>query len=265
MRIKYETVIFVFFFIHGLIIPAFAGDIHDRTIHIADDSAEWPPYTYYKRINGKKSDEIVGFSVDVIRDIFNNNNINFTITFLPWKRALLEVENGKQYQMLLSGSYSRERDKKYYLSKGYYSTTVYYFYSKKHHPDGMVINSTSDLKKYNIAGLRGYNYESYGINNHDIYKRLNNYNSLIPFLHANRCDLFLDIIELMSGYSQIGKNYLGDKDLAYAPAEGILPAIFQMMITKNELGKELKRIIDKGINRLEKSGRLAEMKKKYLK
>jgi len=38
-------------------------DLKGKTISICDDGAEWPPYTYYKRVDGKKSKEIIGFSV----------------------------------------------------------------------------------------------------------------------------------------------------------------------------------------------------------
>ncbi len=155
---KCKVLVFVSFIIFGTVLPTLSEILQDKTIHITDDVGEWPPYTYYKRINGKKSKEIVGFSVDVVKEIFSKNDINFTITLLPWKRALLYVEYGKKFQIILSGTYSKERAEKYYISKPYYTTSAYYFYSRKHHPNGLNIKKKADYKKCKVAGLRGYNF-----------------------------------------------------------------------------------------------------------
>jgi len=54
-------------------------DLRGKTINICDDGAEWPPYTYYKRVNGEATKELVGYSVDVIREIFSKHGIEFTL------------------------------------------------------------------------------------------------------------------------------------------------------------------------------------------
>ena len=35
-----------------------------QTIGICDGDTEWPPYTYFKRVDGNKTGEVVGFSLD---------------------------------------------------------------------------------------------------------------------------------------------------------------------------------------------------------
>lgn len=261
---KYKSLVIVSFIIIGTVFPVFAQTLQDITIHITDDDSEWPPYSYYKRINGEISTEITGFAVDVVEEIFSKNEIDFTITFLPWMRALLVVERGEKYQMILGGTSTEERIEKYYISRPFYTTSAYYFYSKKHHPNGLNINEKADLKKYKIAGIRGYEYLAYGVSKDDIFQYLRTYDSLIKFIHFNRSDLFLESAEVFSGFAMLGKNYFADPDLGYVSMEdSISPEVFHMIFTKNEVGKELKRIIDKGLLEMEKSGRLEELKKKY--
>ncbi len=258
---KCKALVLISFIIIGTVLPTLAENLQDKTIHITDDDGEWPPYVYYKWINGKKSTEIVGFSVDVVKEILSKNDINFTITLLPWKRALLCVEYGEKYQIILAGTYNKERAEKYYISNPYFTTSAYYFYSKKHNPNGLNIKKKADYKKYKVAGLRGYNYTNYGLNKDDIDNYLGNYGSMIEYLHLNRCDVFIESIEVFIGFSIIGKNYLADPDLGYGTTGDISSEAFHMMFTKKEVGKELKRIIDEGILEMEKSGRLDELKK----
>ena len=63
-------------------------NLQDITIRITDDGAEWPPYTYYKRMGGKVTTEIVGLNG------YNYTNYNLTkddiqyfciYTILHWK------------------------------------------------------------------------------------------------------------------------------------------------------------------------------------
>ncbi len=95
-------------------------------------------YHYLKREYGKKTKEAAGYGIDVLNEIFGKHGIKYTISFMPWKRCLMELKRGNKYQMALSGSYTVERDRAYHLVN-WYKTTAYYFYSKKHYPNGLNI------------------------------------------------------------------------------------------------------------------------------
>ena len=259
-----KKLIFLMVFFALICIEGFAMDLKGITIHIAEDGAEWPPYTYYERVNGKATNEIVGYSIDVIDTIFKKNGINYTVELLPWKRALSEVKGGKNYQLILSASYNEERAKNYYMSIPYYSTNPYYFYSKKNNPKGIVINSNDDFKKYKIGGLLGYNYDSCGVDKDLIDTGAKNYSQLVKKLKANRFDLFYEQFEAIAGYSTITEDILNDKDLVYAPLSYLESANFHMLMPKSEVGAELKKIIDEGISSMEKSGELKKLLKKYV-
>ncbi len=240
-----------------------ATELKGKTIHICDDGSEWPPFTYYQRVNGEKTDNIMGFSVDVITEIFNKHGIKSTIELPPWKRCLLNLE-GAKYQMALSASFSEERNRKFIYTKSYYDLERSYFYSKKKYPNGLDINTTEDLQKYKIGGVLGYNYESYGISNDWVAPRVGTYFQLVKMIHAERIDVFVARYEIIAGLSKIDSNILSDKDLGHAPIEGLEERRFHMLISRGyEHGPELKRLIDDGISELEKSGDLQLLLRNY--
>lgn len=237
--------------------------LSDKTIYICDDLAEWPPYIYFERIDNKKTDRIVGFSVDVIQAILSSQNINFEIRLLPWKRCLYEVERGENFQILLDASYSDERAEKFHISQPYYTSSPYYFYSKKHHPNGLDIQTAADLKKYRVSGISGYNYTNYGLSTEDVRATVETHEPLILQLHHNRADLFPEWFEIIQGFAKLGRDFLADENLGYAPVPGVDSTPFHIMFPKNELGLALKNIVDEGIAKLEASGKLQEMLQHY--
>jgi len=241
----------------------YAGDLNGQTINICDDGAEWPPYHYFKRENGVKTDEVVGYGLDVLNEIFSKNYIKYTINLLPWKRCLSEIEKGTNYHMALSGSYNVDRDKAYHLVN-WYKTTVYYFYSKKHYPNGLIINELSDLEKYKLVGLLGYNYHYLGEYEKKMYKNIKNHDALIKILHIGRYDLTFEQYEIFAGFAATGKNYLADKNLGYAKMPDVKPTWFNMMISKNfDQSLELKRIVSEGIAELLWSGKFKPLLEKH--
>ena len=248
------------------LVPARAGTLMGSTIRICDDGAEWPPYSYYKRLDGRSTKDVVGFSVDVIASIFKKANLSFSIELLPWARCQAEVANGLKYQMTLAASYNEERAKTYHLSRAYYRTTNYYFYSRTAHPTGLKIDSVADLKKYKVCGLFGYNYETYGLPPGSVDQGTKNFSALtLKMLHADRCDLFLEKYEVMAGFAATGQDFLSDKNLGRAPVPGMAPTKFYMMISRqSEHASELLKLINDGLAEMESSGLLEEMRKKYI-
>lgn len=265
MNLKHSLIIFLtLLFTIDLSAQSSETLLKDTVINITDDGNEWPPYTYYKTVNGKRTGELTGYSVDVISEIFREKGISFRITLLPWKREQVEVEKGTSFQMFLNATYNRERDKKYYISEPYYSTNGYYFYSRKKFPDGPRIKSLNDLKKFRIAGLLGHNYTDYGISDKNIYLGSGDYESLALQLHTGRYDIFLESREIVAGWSILNRDILSDKSLGCMRVPDMKPVYFHMMFTRNETGLELKRIVDAGLRKMAKSGRLDKIRRKYL-
>ncbi len=248
-----------------------------KTIRICDDSAEWPPYTYYQRIDGKVSRKLVGFSVDVIREIFDQYEIKFELEIIPWKRCIKEVIEGQKYHMLLNATLNKERIQDLYITQPFYFTQQYYFWSKRKYPYGLDIKTSSlrdalyDLvHKYKMGNIRGYAmglFETHGINIDNVDEGASDYPALLIKFKKGRFDVFAQSIEVLIGLELIGKaQILSDPDIGRASIPLATPTGFHIMISKrNKLGLALLRLIDPEISHMRATGRLDELLKKYIK
>ena len=242
-----------------------AEDIKPGTVvRACGDGAGWPPYTYFKRINGQKTEKVIGYDVDVLRMIGEKNGIKFSVAMPPWKRCTKQTRKGKHFQIAVSASYSKERAKKYLMTRYYYTTAAHYFYSRKNKPMGLSIQNTEDLIKFKICGLHGYNYEGFGISNKIVDRGSQTFPAVIKKTHQGKCDLFLEKYEIIAGFTLVGEDYL-DKDIGHAPVPGTPPDKFYMLISrKYKHARILKSILDKGIAELERTGRLRKILSRHL-
>lgn len=242
-----------------------AGPLKGSTVHVCEDGAEWPPYSYYKRVNGQPTKEVVGLAVDIIGAILKKADVGLSIDLLPWARCQKELVTGGMYQLALNASYSELRAKTYHLSRPYYSTTNFYFYSKRVHPAGLKIEQLADLKNYRVCGLFGYNYETYGLAPANIDQGAYSFASVIGKVHAGRCDLFLEKYQVMAGFGATGQPFLDDESLGRAPVPGMAPTQFYMMLSRaGEHADELLKLVNDGLHDMEASGELGRLTKKYL-
>lgn len=242
-----------------------AGKIKSGTIvRTCGDGAGWPPYTYFKRVDGEKTKEIMGYDVDVLNAIGAKHGITFTVSMPPWKRCLQQTQKGKRFQIALSASYSQERDKTYLMTRRYYTTTAHYFYSKKTYPDGLILTNREAFIKYKLCGLYGYNYEGFGISNDQLDQGAMTLPAVIKKTHQGRCDLFFERYEILAGFSTIGEKYL-DETLGHAPVPGKIADDFYMLISrKYEHRQNLKKILDAGFIELERTDQLRQILAKHM-
>lgn len=242
---------------------AFAAAPSGISVAICDDENEWPPYSYYQRVDGKKTGAVVGFAVDVIDDIFSRHGVEYSIELIPWSRCLAVSTLGKDYAMVFNLSYNAERARSYHLSRPYYATTSYYYYSRRNHPKGLAIRGVADLKKYRVCGVQGYNYDGYGLHAGEVDQGARSFTALISKVKLGRCALFLEKDEVMTGYAAIGKNYLADPDIGKAPIPGMKPDLFYFGVSKRHpRAEELHAMIDEDLLQMESNGKLAEFWRK---
>ena len=232
---------------------------------ICDGVAEWTPFTYFRRSGGVPTGELTGYSVEVVGSILRKAGLGYRIELLPWKRCLAEVARGDAYQIALDASYSEERARTYWLSRPFYRISSHYFFLRSRFPDGPSIQSATDLRRYRLCGLRGYNYEAYGVDAAGIDLSSGDYSVLLQRLKLDRCDLFVEKIEVLSGYAVTGRDLLADPDLGHRPIPGFPPSDFQMLISRNAPNAaELLRVINAGIVEMESSHQLDKLWAKYL-
>lgn len=240
--------------------PRLATPLH---VAICDDENEWPPYSYFRRTGGKKTEEVTGYAVAVIREVFARHGVTHTINMIPWPRCLAVSAMGKQYAMVLNMSHNPERERTYLFSRPYYATTAYYYYSRRNHPRGLQIKSPDDIRKYRVCGVQGYNYDGYGMKPGEVDQGAKNFSALISKVQLGRCALFLEKDEVMTAYAAIGKNYLADPDIGKAPIPNMKPNPFYFGVSKKfERAEELRALIDESLIHMEGNGRLAELWRK---
>ncbi|MGC0151257.1 substrate-binding periplasmic protein [Chromobacterium vaccinii] len=240
----------------------------DRSpVAICDDGDEWPPFTYYRRVDGKPTAEITGFSVEVIGAILAKHGIPFTITLPPWKRCLASIEAGENYVMALSASKSPEREKRFLFSAPYYQTHYYAFYAKNRFPRGLKLDAQSDLNRYRLGGVKGYAYTKLEAVDKSRMILAASYLELIKMMKAGRLDVFAEDYEVITGLASIGVlDAAWDADIGHAPLPGANANPFHMIFSRsNPRGEQLRQLVDEELDAMRRSGQLARLLAKYVK
>ncbi|WP_163832118.1 substrate-binding periplasmic protein [Spartinivicinus ruber] len=240
--------------------------LKNQTIHACSGEEEWPPYAFFQRMNGKKTKEVKGYTIDVLTNILTHHQIKLIVNLIPWQRCLKWVALNKRYHIVLDASYNAQRDESYLLTRDYYQLTPYYFYANKSFPNGLEVKNPINLTKYGtLCGLHGYNYTNFGVNDSVVNKGARDYASLVVKTLSARCSFSLARYEIIVGFKLVGQDFFLDKKLRYARIPKTNPENFYMLISKNyQYAHELKSILDKGITQLERTGKLHSFLKKYI-
>jgi polar amino acid transport system substrate-binding protein len=230
----------------------------DKPLAICDDEAGWPPYTF---VDPNRPQEVVGASADLIVEILRRAGYRPTITLLPWKRCLAEVENGKM-AMFMNAAYSAERSQKYLISNPYYSLRSALYYLDSKFPDAPKMSTTDDLKRYRYCGLFGYNYTMYDLPEAQLDTGAKDEASRFRKLRMGRCDFVLGDIELLNSFSSMGQVDLDG--VSHIPIPGAKPKEFHVMVSMTPAGgKELLQVINDGLAASKADKTYARIFKKY--
>lgn len=250
----------------GLLAGSVAAQAPLAKLSVCDDGSEWPPYTYYERdAQGRSLGRLTGFAVDVLKAIARPDKVHLTIELLPWVRCQNEVDRGQDYQLALNASHSEERERRYWLTQAYYATTHHVFYSRRHYPQGLAVPNLESLGHYRVCGVRGYNYEAYKIPPEQLDAGARDFAAVVFKLHADRCQIALEKLEVVAGYRITGKDLLADPELGHAPIPGMARGEFHMIVSRQHpQGEALRNWLDAGIKRLRESGELQALSKRYL-
>jgi polar amino acid transport system substrate-binding protein len=230
---------------------AFAMDT-DRVKVCADPDP--PPWTYWKRdASGQKSAEFVGFSVDVLNAAFGR--IGKTVEFhgeLPWSRCLVMVEEG-QMDFAMDAYFDADRAKRFAYTTHYNTLTPQIFFRRAR---PVRVQSLSDLKSLKGCGMNGASYSHYGLNASDLDLGPG-YDNMIKKLKAERCDYFVEELEVIAGYKIIGTDYLSDPAIANSPVPLAKAPAKHLITAKNGPWAKLIAPLDNALKAVIKSGEAA--------
>lgn len=236
---------------------AFSGT---KPVKICNDDAEWPPYFYYERDSfGKKTDHIVGASIDILDTLFGNLKYQYTFDLIPWKRCLAAVEfygQDQTYEVVTDAGENPERNKKYLRSEPFYAMTPGGFYNRKKFPNGLNIQSGSDLDSYNLCGTFGYNFHPFkdaGVTRRiDISAHENIQN--LKKLMLGRCDVFLSMLESVQGGPKVGQFEIPEEIDSFV-VPNAKKSIFYMWVSRDsKRGEKLISEVNEEVRKLKNDG-----------
>jgi len=144
---------------------------------------ELPPYQY---IN--EAGELDGFSVDVVKKLFNLTQEDHEIILMPWARAYNMAKNQKNV-LIFTIAHTKERDKQF-IWIGDLVDEKYYFWGLKSNFI-QKISSVKQLKHLRITTLRNSNVHEYLLDKNflNIHPVVNDAQRILMLNH-NRVDLF---------------------------------------------------------------------------
>ena len=230
-------------------------------IAVCDDGAEWPPYTYFQRVNGAKTNVLIGFSVEYLQRVLARKGLRFTLELIPWQRCMAAVDEG-QYAMLLNASLNDERARRFLITQPYYALTLVYFYDADHPKP--VVNGAADLRALAACGVSGYNYAPFALEPDMIDTAAKDLPQAFLKLKRGHCAVVPDRLEVALGYQTLGLIDLQSAGIRYAPVPGLPRSPFFMMVSRNTpYAAELLAVLNEGIAAIEASHGAYDLAAKY--
>ncbi|MTI43738.1 polar amino acid transport system substrate-binding protein [Roseibium hamelinense] len=127
------------------LVPICAAAAEERVTILA---VHYPPFEMEEPIDGLR-----GFDYEVVLEAFKRAGIEAEIQFVPWKRAMSDVENG-QATGALSCADSPERSDLFFISDKI-SEENYGLYTRKGFK-GPVLSNIADVAGVAVAAVSGY-------------------------------------------------------------------------------------------------------------
>jgi len=242
----------------------FAAEPNPSLLSVCDDISEYPPYTYFDRVNGKPTEKVVGFTVDLLKTIFKNDTLVFEL--VPWNRCMQLAKSGDHYQIVLGAEKTPEREIDFYFTEPFLFLQSDYYYSRNKFPNGMNIKTLADLQRYQVCGLFGYNYQRYGLSGSKILTTYK-FQQLIPLIMHDNCDLFIEQRQVVEGHRKIDeqlRKLIDDPNLTHQRIPGIADIPYYLIVPR--LAPNAQEIIDRlnsGLHEATKNGAKSDLMKKY--
>ncbi|HJV00514.1 MAG TPA: transporter substrate-binding domain-containing protein [Burkholderiaceae bacterium] len=233
----------------------------EQVIRVCGQIAEWPPYLFFKRDIGGPTDEVTGYSAEMLQLSLERKGLRYTFDMLPWRRCTESVRLG-MHDMMTDLARNPDRDRTYLVSKPYYSQHLVYFYDMAR--PRPAVDTAPDLKKLRLCGINGYTYAAFGLNPAHMDTGSQDLIQSLLKLKNNRCDAVPERLEIALGYQALGKVDFKVLGIAYSALPDLAPSPFHMMVSRNvPYGAELLEVINEGIDALGRSGEAKRLAAKY--
>lgn len=208
-------------------------------------ATEWPPYSG-ANLKGN------GFSPQLIRKIFSDNNVEVQVFILPWARALKGTMEGN-YDGLLDVWYSEERAKNLHFTDPYMFNRIKFI---KRSNSNISFNELADLKPYKIGIVRDYAYNEVFDSSKEIAK-ISERTFIINFykLLHHRIDLTLED-ELVARHEIKKISPLLLKEVEFLP-KGLSENKLHVAFSKDN--ESLTEVFNKKLEKMQKDGSMLQL------
>lgn len=240
-------------FLFGIFLSStvFAGEI------VIGGTDYWTPYCYSTQ---KDTNDLKGYTVEIVKKILGSGKNDLVFRALPWKRCLWMLEHN-QIDIVLDSSMNLSRLEKFVFSDPAYSVDNVFFYSKRKFPAGLEIDSVHDVDNYSLGGIAGFNYSIYPFNATRSEKGALDYRVMMAMLKHDRYDLGLGLKQVVLSYAQM--NDLDMDDIGWLPMPEFPALSFYIIANKNPRGKKMIRDINQGLKDMKESGALEILKTEF--
>lgn len=242
---------------------ATAGAALPDTLRACGDVAEFPPFSYYQRANGKKTREVTGFDLDVLRFVAREHGMQLVVDLLPWPRCLAMATRGG-YEVVLDGIKSPTRERDFLFPPSHYSLTPIFLYlTTRPKPD---FSTKERVAKLRICSQADYNYEPYGVPNALVSNRARTIEDAAQMMKLGRCDVMINVLENLHGYATVGGiDLLSDKNFAYGFPTWLSKIDFYFMVGRSVPQRAaLIAAITHSVDALRKSGELERLRQRHM-
>ena len=196
----------------------------------------------------------------ITKEAFRRGGHNATIEFLPWKRALKQVEEGRKDAVIAAYS-TDERRATYLFSDEVYRVDVGLVALKS--SDIKSYNTLEDLKPYHIGVSRGYanapEFDAADFLKKDVARSVN----------LNIKKLFLNRLDMIVGEFDVIRHEMKLEDLCVCDVEFVDPpldsqGLYTMISRLIDDGPEITRDFNRGLAEMKAEGRIDEILRNYL-
>lgn len=178
-----------------------AGGAWGREVRLCVDP-EPPPWSYWERdAQGRRTDRLVGSTVDLMRHVFGQLDIEVRFVTAPWARCLLWAARGEA-DFAVGGFRDEQRAKVFEFSAGY-RTSMPHIFSRRDHP--VRVQKREQLKPLRGCGLTGASYAHFGLRPGELDQGVGDYQRLIQKLMLGRCDYFPEELEAVESLKLSGQ------------------------------------------------------------
>lgn len=218
-------------------------------------NAVYPPF-----VNPPGHPQGEGLDVEIAREALRRAGREMRVELLPWKRALLMLENG-QADLTTTISRNRERDRYLRWTQSYRNGASYQFYTRKSSP--LQLNRLPDLAGLRLGTVQGFFYpDAITGQSGVIVDTARDVTVLVQKLNAGRIDVM--VVTGIRGAWEIREAGLADL-LTRQPYQYAAESPNYMAFSKVRTDEALVAAMRDALQEMIKDGSLAAIERRYLK